>query len=526
MHGFAWMVPLTTFFVVAVSSAVALKRGLPLRKLASLPQESTVTKSSPKFAERLKARLPNDFSWWEVWMNGSSLPAFLTALRAGYFDALEDGPKSFDQITKITSLPVRSSRILLGHMVALGLLQHREGRFSLTQVYRRQSKRKDLKRWIKLQWKEPITCDTYFNAIVGNGGPRPWDRLTLGQSTFQKIADDSLSFASVMVADRLGIVSLLPSTESEIATWVSINHPKLSAEGLRDLLQRLESFKIVTKYEGVFRVSHWARPSLDPQSAFYKGGTLRLMWGAPPSPAQSWAALEKERKRSSTVAKNSGETLMDQSTLQAELQATTFATHMDAQGAGQDVIVAKSAFKPGDRVVDVAGGGGSYSILGASLHENTRFLVSEKGAMVRVASKWIQENASLLKGKVEAREGDMFEPATWQRIKSEFRPNKIFVSNIFHDWTLETNLKLAELAYATLPDKGQLIVHEMPVGESTTGPFIATAFSEVLRVWTEGTQYKRSEIKSVLTQAGFKNIVSTKGHGPFVIFTATKKLKA
>jgi len=268
----------------------------------------------------------------------------------------------------------------------------------------------------------------------------------------------------------------------------------------------------------------------------------------PPSPEQAWNALLAERIRLSQTQKKTtnheeikvekeaikSETLMDQSTIEAESRAHLFALHMDAQGVGQDVVVARTVFSPGDRVVDLAGGGGSYSILGAALHANTHFRIVEYGAMTSVARKWVSHYlaSGALLGQVEVSEGDMFSSACWERLREDFHPNKVFLSNIFHDWSLETNFKLATLAFQVLPIKnGQLIVHEMPLEElSYLGSgddhcyeeSISVSFSEVLRVWTEGSQYRRSEIVEILIAAGFNRVDIKDGHGPYCIFIATK----
>jgi hypothetical protein len=86
-------------------------------------------------------------------------------------------------------------------------------------------------------------------------------------------------------------------------------------------------------------------------------------------------------------------------------------------------------------------------------------------------------------------------------LKEDFRPNKFFLSNIFHDWSLETDLKLATFAFQALPSGGQMILHEMPLEELSVllgsggeddgkeenayEKSLAVGFSEILRVWTE-----------------------------------------
>jgi len=48
--------------------------------------------SFPFIIERLDHDLPNDNKWWPLWMDGISLPSFLTAIRVGIFEALDANP--------------------------------------------------------------------------------------------------------------------------------------------------------------------------------------------------------------------------------------------------------------------------------------------------------------------------------------------------------------------------------------------------------------------------------------------------
>ena len=316
-------------------------------------------------------------------------------------------------------------------------------------------------------------------------------------------------------------------------------------------MQTLIAMNVVkVKDSNGFSLQPWVYPFVEKKSPFYKGALIRLMMRKePPCPEKAWRALKAERVRLGRAPPSvsapdeeekviHAETLMDQSTIKAESRAHEFALHMDAQGVGQDVVVARTAFAPGDRVVDLAGGGGSYAILGAAMHTDTHFRIVEYGAMIAVAQRWVahyQASGALL-GQVDVAEGDMFSASCWARLKEDFRPNKIFLSNIFHDWSLETDLTLATFAFQALPTGGQMILHEMPLEElSSLGSggeegkeenayekSIAVGFSECLRVWTEGTQYRRSEIAAVLTAAGFGQVDIVDGHGPYCIFIASK----
>eukprot|EP01036_Dinobryon_divergens_P026846 gene26846-35538_t len=399
-----------------------------------------------------------------------------------------------------------------------------------------------------------MTPEKYISVLTGEYMDS--DILALAdEPLLQNILSKCLSCVTLGVADEINLFAVLPSSRNNLMQYIKGALGKIS-ETMVDkfFLQTLITMSVIEwKDNELFSLQSWVSPFVDKTSPFYKGALIQLMMRKePPSPEQAWNALEADRVRLGRTEKvptedkeDKGivntETLMDQSTIQAENRAHEFALHMDAQGVGQDVVVARTAFAPGDRVVDLAGGGGSYAILGAALHAHTHFRILEYGAMTAVAQQWVThyQATGALVGQVDVAEGDMFSATCWERLKEDFRPNKIFLSNIFHDWSLETNLKLATFAFHALSGTGgQMILHEMPLEElSTLGSgggddgkeenayekSIAVGFSECLRVWTEGTQYRRSEIVAVLTSAGFGQVDILDGHGPYCIFIATTK---
>jgi 3-hydroxy-5-methyl-1-naphthoate 3-O-methyltransferase len=112
---------------------------------------------------------------------------------------------------------------------------------------------------------------------------------------------------------------------------------------------------------------------------------------------------------------------------------------------------------------------------------------------------------------------NMFE-AEWPR-----GYNAHFFSNIFHDWSEETNLLLARKSFAALPSGGRIMLHEILLNDDQTGPLIAAAFSILMLLGTKGRQYSLPELRTILETAGFVDVAAQRtGGGYYSLVTARK----
>src|SRR5262249_18140359 len=150
------------------------------------------------------------------------------------------------------------------------------------------------------------------------------------------------------------------------------------------------------------------------------------------------------------------------------------------------------------RLLDVGGGSGCFSISIAQHWPNIRCSVMEFPAVCEVARGYIQ--AGGVADRVDTVAVDMFQQA-WPR-----GYDGVLLSNIFHDWSAETNRLLARRAYAALPSGGRIFVHEMLLAEDRSGPMTTASFSLLMLFGTQGRQYSFSEVREILEDAGFAGI--------------------
>ncbi|WEK47246.1 MAG: ArsR family transcriptional regulator [Candidatus Andeanibacterium colombiense] len=103
-------------------------------------------------------------------------------------------------------------------------------------------------------------------------------------------------------------------------------------------------------------------------------------------------------------------------------------------------------------------------------------------------------------------------------------PDGHFFSNVFHDWSEETNTDLARRSFAALPSGGRIFLNEILMDDDYTGPFHAAAFSLLMLTGTLGKQYSLAEFRDILGAAGFVDVQAERsGGGYYSVVSARKK---
>ncbi len=135
-------------------------------------------------------------------------------------------------------------------------------------------------------------------------------------------------------------------------------------------------------------------------------------------------------------------------------------------------------------------------------------------AVCEVAGRYIAEGE--VRDRVTTVPVDMFRE-TWPT-----GHDGVFLSNIFHDWNVTTNTKLARAAFNALPSGGKIFLHEMLMDEATGGPLTTAAFSMLMLLGTQGKQYAFRELAEMLKEAGFADIAAHKTYGYYSIVSGVK----
>lgn len=165
-------------------------------------------------------------------------------------------------------------------------------------------------------------------------------------------------------------------------------------------------------------------------------------------------------------------------------------------------------------VLDIGGGSGCFSIALAAADAERRCTVMELPTICLVAQEYIK--AAGLSERVDTVTVDMFR-AAWPTGYDAH-----FFSNVFHDWDFATCLQLAKSSHAALPVGGRILLHEMLLDDTGTGPVQAVAFSLLMALATKGQQFSFPQLKEILQEAGFRNVGCKPTYGYYSIVSAEK----
>jgi hypothetical protein len=308
---------------------------------------------------------------------------------------------------------------------------------------------------------------------------------------------------SVTVGMELGVFDALakePMNADALAERLD-----LARRGVGILLTMLAALELVALNDGVYSLSPAAAEYLLREGPFSWAGLLEPTASSMPI----HASLRKAVRLRAIDAKPpwAGGEL-------TAAQARRVARFMQAHSAPAAWGVAKqAALSSVNRLLDVGGGSGCFSIAIAARHPRVQCTVFDLPAMCEVTREYI---ASAGASRVETHPGDMF-AAPWPS-----GHDAVFLSNVLHDWGATTCADLVARAFAALPSGGRIFVHEMLLDGSTPGPRTTAAFSVLMLLSTEGKQLTLDEVRKLLEGAGFAGVRVDPSYGYYSLVSATR----
>lgn len=303
-------------------------------------------------------------------------------------------------------------------------------------------------------------------------------------------------------ADELGIFAALSDaslTTDELATQLGLNTRALSI-----LLAALASSSLVEKRMGKWRALPPARTWLHPQAEGYWGGFMSRFRVSNPIHGQLMEALRTGHRPDKF---ESGAPEWERGEMSAEAArriAAFMHAHSQAPARG---AAAQGLFDEVRNLLDVGCGSGVYGIEIARAHPRLQVTLLDLAAMVVEAESYVTRAG--LTGRVHTAAVNMF-TQSWP-----IGHDAHFFSNVFHDWSEETNLLLARKSFDALPSGGRIMLNEVLMDDEGTGPWEAAAFSLMMLIGTLGKQYSLPELRDILEQAGFVDIQAVKTGGGY-----------
>ena len=317
-------------------------------------------------------------------------------------------------------------------------------------------------------------------------------------------------YPTVMVADEVGTFAAIAAQAKSTADLAG--ELKVDARALQVHMGMLAAMGFVERREGRWRASEAARTWLHPQADGYAGPLLHRFKEHQPLVGQLLQTLRTGGRaddyRSASSEWERGEMPPD--------LAKMITAFMNAHSRASSLSVSRQpVFSQVRSVLDVGGGSGIFSIELARAWPKLACTVLEIDTICVEADGYIR--GAGLQERVQTAPLNMF-TQDWPQ-----GHDLHFFSNIFHDWSEETNRLLARKSFASLPSGGRIALHEILLDDDGCGPLPAVAFSMLMLLGTKGRQYSLPELRGFLESAGFTDVeASTNGGGYYSLVTARK----
>jgi cyclopropane fatty-acyl-phospholipid synthase-like methyltransferase len=313
---------------------------------------------------------------------------------------------------------------------------------------------------------------------------------------------------AVAVADERGVFAALadrPLGLEEAAARLSLTH-----EWTEILFGALAAMELMRVQDGSFHLTSTARSFLVPDSPYYCGGTFaNFVRGDSDTDKLRRAISGADTDSDRYVVRDwkPGELTLEQAEAGARaLHGLSLATAVGTARGGD--------FAGVRRLLDIAGGAGTFSIALAQQHPEIHCTVAELPSVCPVTQRYIERYG--VAQQVETTPLNMF-----------FEPwptgyDAVLLSNVLHDWGVHHRAVLLERAFACLSPDGRIFINEMLMTDAADGPWGPAMFSLNMRVGTMGKQFTGPELRRALESVGFRDMSIANTYGHFSLTSARK----
>jgi acetylserotonin N-methyltransferase len=318
---------------------------------------------------------------------------------------------------------------------------------------------------------------------------------------------------SLVAADELDLIEAIrerPASAEELAERLGLN-----ALALKALLPLLASLGLLTIRLGRYHLTGPAQLYLIKQSPLYWGHAFsvhrrsplasRLIAAVRSKPVESLAVVGEQKRPVDSWESGQLDPEM------ARMITAFMHSHSLPAALG---LAGSRRFQTTNRLLDVGGGSGCFSIALAQAWPQLRCTVMELPVICALAQPYI--DAAGVADRVQTQAVDMFRQP-WPG-----GHDAVFMSNVIHDWDEQTGARLTALAFGALPAGGRIHLHEMLIADDGSGPLPAAGFSVQMLVGTKGRQYSAAELRRLLEGAGFADIEVDAAYGYFSLVTGVK----
>jgi (2Fe-2S) ferredoxin/predicted O-methyltransferase YrrM len=195
-------------------------------------------------------------------------------------------------------------------------------------------------------------------------------------------------------------------------------------------------------------------------------------------------------------------------------QAFIAAMHRNALERAALVVAAVGA-EGVERMLDVGGGSGAYSIAFAQASPKIRAEILDLPGVLPIAQGHIRKAG--LADRIQTREGDLRQDTFGNGY------DLLLVSAICHMLSEEENRDLLKRCYAALAPSGRIVVQDFVLEADKTAPRVAALFALNMLVGTRaGSAYSEEEYATWLREAGFQDVHRVRLPGPSNLMVGTR----
>ncbi len=163
-------------------------------------------------------------------------------------------------------------------------------------------------------------------------------------------------------------------------------------------------------------------------------------------------------------------------------------------------IARRIRLRPGERVLDLGGGPGTYALAWALGYPSAQVALFDTPATLRVTRKVLREKGA--DGRVRLIEGDFLKDPLGGPY------DFVWISQILHAYSERDCRRLLRRVRAALRPGGRAAVQEFLLSEGKTSPPGPAFFSVHMVAVTEGGRaYTAKEVAGMLRSAGFRSVV-------------------
>jgi len=333
-------------------------------------------------------------------------------------------------------------------------------------------------------------------------------RSTTDDSRLWDIMLGNFSYQMLLVAHNRKLFPLLakqPQTLAEITKQLGLAHRPVQA-----MLTATASMGLIKVDQGYYSLTTFAEEYLLEDSPTYFGGFLDME--AANYRVNTYGNLQQAVSSNAPQVYVDGD-LFGSHQAQIELAKTfTLGMHGHSMGAALEWVelLDLSQYQV---FLDVGGGSGAHAIAAALKWKQLRAVVADLPPVCDVADDFVMRHK--LQGRITTQPLDMWaEPFPDADIH--------FYADIYHDWPTEKGAFLTAKSFEQLPTGGRIIIHEMLLNATKTGPRAAANYNTAMLLWTEGQQYSDIELMTLLEQTGFNDIEITPSSGYWSLITGVK----